>query len=168
MPKQTQLPTTGMPGLNPDDGTVIEDGAYTVDGEYHDAETARVLRENDEMTAGYDPRTDSQYADYEEDYTDGVDLHEFDNDLPIIEIIQPQTGDMGGGEQGQFIRRDTGEVFSEIDIVPLAVRANRTAWPAKFSRSSFPTCFSPNGITYQHHHARTRSIAVVRMIRVAS
>ena len=115
---------------------MIEDGAYTVDGEY-------VPEYNP-----YDPRTDTQYEDeWQDDYSDGVDLHEFDNDLPIIEIIQPQTQGIEPKFQGQFIRKDTGEIFETMEIVPLAIKANRTQWPPKFNRSDRPHCFSSNGIT---------------------
>lgn len=122
------LPSTGIPGVNPDTGVVEDEAALAA---YKEGDTPHP----------------ASVSEFDDDYSDGVELHTFDHTLPVIELLQAQTGDMGGGKPGQFIRRDTGEIFDELSIVPMAVKPTRTLWPTKFSRTARPLCASANGYT---------------------
>jgi hypothetical protein len=77
---------------------------------------------------------------------EGVVLRDSDLVLPFIQIMQPTS--RGEAPAGTFHRKDTGETYKELHVVPLAIQPVRTKFPAgDFDRDSKPECWSDDDIT---------------------
>ena len=127
------------PGVDPNDGTIIDAEAY---------DTAAAERGNrgDYFTEQETPHP-AEVSQFDDEYSEGANLHDSDVRLPILELIQAQTLEKGGGKPAQFLRKDTGDLYDVMKVIPLAVQKTRTKWQPIFKRGEGPTCYSANALS---------------------